>query len=64
MKRSSLTKEKQNGKSKPIKEGAKKSKSDWGKKAKSKDTETKEGKFQWIKNLFGKSGSEKKEDKK
>ena len=34
------------------------------KKAKSKDTETKKGKFDWIKNLFGKSGSEKKEDKK
>ena len=59
-----LKKVRPNGKIKPIKDGAKKSKSDWGKKAKSKDSETKKGKFDWIKNLFGKSGSEKKEDKK
>ena len=45
-------------------DGAKKSKSDWGKKPKSNNTEAKKGKFDWIKNLFGKSGSEKKEDKK
>ena len=59
-----LKKVRPNGKIKPIKAGAKKSKSDWGKKPKSNNTEAKKGKFDWIKNLFGKSGSEKKEDKK
>ena len=34
------------------------------KKAKSNNSEAKKGKFDWIKNLFGKSESEKKEDKK
>ena len=59
-----LKKVRPNGKINPIKDGAKKSKSDWGKKANSKNSEIKKGKFDWIKNLFGKSGSEKKEDKK
>ena len=59
-----LKKVRPNGKIKPIKGGAKERKSDWGKKAKSNNSEAKKGKFEWIKNLFGKSESEKKKDKK
>ncbi len=53
------------GKIKPLKDGEKKSKSDWGKKTKSTKTESKKSKFDWIKklNIFNKPESKKKEDK-
>tara|TARA_B100000029_G_scaffold481479_1_gene530593 strand:+ start:77 stop:1087 length:1011 start_codon:yes stop_codon:yes gene_type:complete len=60
-----LKKVRPNGKIKPIKDGAKKSKSNWGKKSKSAKDESKKSKFDWIKklNIFNKSDSEKKENK-
>ena len=60
-----LKKVRPNGKIKPIKDGAKKSKSSWGGKNKSKknNSETKKSKFYWIKNIFKKSDSKKKEEK-
>ena len=60
-----LKKVRPNGKIKPIKDGAKKSKSDWAKKAKPNNADSKKGKFDWIKklNIFNKPDSEKKEDK-
>ena len=60
-----LKKVRPNGKIKPIKDGVKKNKSDWGKKAKSNNDNVKKSKFDWIKklNIFDKSSSEKKEDK-
>ncbi len=41
----------------PIEKGAKKKQgnSSWGKKKKSKKTEEKKGKFDWLKNIFKKS---------
>ena len=50
---------------KPLKDGVKQNKGDWGKKAKSNNTETKKSKFDWIKklNIFKKSESQKKEEK-
>ena len=53
------------GKIKPIKNGAKQNKGNWGKKAKSNSGESKKSKFDWIKklNIFKKSESQKKEDK-
>ena len=46
----------------PIEKGSKKKQgnSSWGKKKKSKKTEDKKGKFDWLKNIFKKSGKEKK----
>ena len=46
----------------PIEKGAKKKQgnSSWGKKDKSKKTEEKKGKFDWLKNIFKKSEKEKK----
>ena len=46
----------------PIEKGAKKKQgnSGWGKKKKSKKSETKKGKFDWLKNIFKKSEKEKK----
>jgi len=62
-----LKKVRPNGKIKPIKDGAKKSKSNWGKKNKSNkdNSETKKSKFDWIKklNIFKKPDSKKKDDK-
>ncbi len=60
-----LKKVRPNGKIKPIKDGAKKSKSDWKKKSKSTKNESKKSKFDWIKklNIFNKSDSKKKENK-
>ncbi|MDC1132408.1 efflux RND transporter periplasmic adaptor subunit [Candidatus Pelagibacter sp.] len=51
---------------KPIKKGSKKAKSDWGKKAKPKKDDIKKGKFDWLNklNIFNKTKSEKKDDKK
>ena len=51
-----LKKVRPNGKIRPIKDGAKKSKSSWGGKNKSKknNSETKKSKFDWIKNIFKK----------
>jgi len=61
-----LKKVRPNGKIKPIKDGAKKSKSDWEKKIKpTKKNDKKKSKFDWIKklNIFNKSESKKKDDK-
>ena len=60
-----LKKLRPNCKIKPIKDGTKKGKSDWAKKAKSNNADSKKSKFDWIKklNIFNKSDSEKKEDK-
>ena len=60
-----LKKVRPNGKIKPIKDGAKKSKSDWKKKNKSTKNESKKSKFDWIKklNIFNKSDSKKEENK-
>ena len=58
-----LKKVRPNGKIKPIKDGAKKSKSDWGKKIKpTKKNDKKKSKFDWIKklNIFNNSESKKK----
>jgi len=53
------------GKIKPIKDGEKQSKGDWGKKKESTKTEPKKSKFEWIKklNIFSKSDSKKEEKK-
>ena len=63
-----LKKVRPNGKIKPIKYGSKKSKSDWEKKTKStkNGSKIKKSKFDWIKklNIFNKSESKKKENKK
>jgi len=63
-----LKKVRPNGKIKPIKYGSKKSKSDWKKKTKStkNGSKIKKSKFDWIKklNIFNKSESKKKENKK
>ena len=60
-----LKKVRPNGKIKPIKDGAKKSKSNWKKKSKSTKNDSKKSKFDWIKklNIFNKSDSKKKENK-
>jgi len=60
-----LKKVRPNGKIKPIKDGEKKSKSDWKKKSKSTKNDSKKSKFDWIKklNIFNKSDSKKKENK-
>ena len=60
-----LKKVRPNGKIRPIKDGAKKSTSNWGGKNKSKknNPETKKSRFDWIKNIFKKSDSKKKEEK-
>ena len=61
-----LKKVRPNGKIKPIKDGSKKNKSDWGKKIKSSKEDSKKSKFDWIKkfNIFNKSESKKNNDKK
>ena len=53
------------GKIKPIKDGEKQSKGNWGKKKESTKTEPKKSKFEWIKklNIFSKSDSKKEEKK-
>ena len=53
------------GKIKPIKDGEKQSKGDWGKKKESTKTVPKKSKFEWIKklNIFSKSDSKKEEKK-
>ena len=53
------------GKIKPIKDGEKQSKGDWGKKKEPTKTEPKKSKFEWIKklNIFSKSDSKKEEKK-
>ena len=60
-----LKKVRPNGKIKPIKDGAKKSKSDWKKKIKPAKNDSKKSKFDWIKklNIFKKSEPQKKDDK-
>ncbi len=54
------------GKIKPIKDGEKQSKGNWGKKKESTKTEPKKSKFEWIKklNIFSKSDSKKEEKNK
>ena len=53
------------GQIKPIKDGEKQSKGNWGKKKESTKTEPKKSKFEWIKklNIFSKSDSKKEEKK-
>ena len=60
-----LKKVRPNGKIKPIKDGAKKNKSDWKKKIKPAKNDSKKSKFDWIKklNIFKKSEPQKKDDK-
>ena len=60
-----LKKVRPNGKIKPIKDGSKKSKSDWKKKVKPTKDGSKKSMFDWIKklNIFNKSESKKKDDK-
>ena len=60
-----LRKTRPNGKIKPIKFGSKEVTSNWKKKAQPNKTETKKGKFDWIKklNIFKKSESKKEDNK-